>query len=192
MSLRIRGLHGQSIRLTADVMDVSALRDARSAGLGRWNRIDILVNCAGGNVAEAVVHNERTLFNLSHEAVERVVNLNLHGTLRPSQVFGEVMADQKRRSIINISSMSAQKPLTRVIGYSVAKAAVENLTRWLAVELAKKFGEGIRVNAIAPGFFLGDQNRALLINEDQSLTSRGQTSIDHNPIARFGQPDGLV
>jgi NAD(P)-dependent dehydrogenase (short-subunit alcohol dehydrogenase family) len=191
-STAIREFQGQSICLTADVLDVSALQAARSAVLERWNRIDILVNCAGGNVAEAIVHNERALFSLSQQAMERVVNLNLHGTLRPSQVFGEVMADQKSGSIINISSMSAQKPLTRVIGYSVAKAAVENLTRWLAVELAKKFGEGIRVNAIAPGFFLGDQNRALLINEDQSLTNRGQTIIDHTPMARFGQPDDLV
>jgi NAD(P)-dependent dehydrogenase (short-subunit alcohol dehydrogenase family) len=149
----IREFHGQSICLTADVLDVSALQAARSAVLGRCDRIDILVNCAGGNVAEAIVHNERTFFNLSQEAAERVVNPNLHGTLRPSQIFGEVMANQKSGSIINISSMRAQKPLTRVIGYSVAKAAVENLTRWLAVELAKKFGEGIRVNAIAPGLF---------------------------------------
>src|ERR1700751_1091463 len=124
--------------------------------------------------------------------MEQVVNLNLNGTLRPAQIFGEVMAEQKSGSIINISSMSAQKPLTRVIGYSAAKAAVANLTRWLAVELAKKFGEGLRVNAIAPGFFLGEQNRALLINKDQSLTSRGQTIIDHTPMGRFGQPDDLV
>jgi NAD(P)-dependent dehydrogenase (short-subunit alcohol dehydrogenase family) len=102
------------------------------------------------------------------------------------------MADQKSGSIVNISSMSAQKPLTRVIGYSAAKAAVENLTRWLAVELAKKFGEGLRVNAIAPGFFLGEQNRTLLVNPDQSLTPRGQTIIDHTPMGRFGQPDDLV
>jgi NAD(P)-dependent dehydrogenase (short-subunit alcohol dehydrogenase family) len=160
--------------------------------LERWNRIDILVNCAGGNVADAIVNNERTFFNLSQEAMEQVVDLNLNGTVRPSQVFGEVMADQKSGSIINISSMSAQKLLTRVIGYSVAKAAVENLTRWLAVELAKKFGEGLRVNAIAPGFFLGDQNRALLINKDKSLTNRGQTIIDHTPMSRFGLPDDLV
>jgi len=143
-------------------------------------------------VAEAIVNNERTFFNLSQEAMEQVVDLNLNGTVRPSQVFGEAMADQKSGSIINISSMSAQKPLTRVIGYSVAKAAVENLTRWLAVELAKKFGEGLRVNAIAPGFFLGDQNRALLINKDQSLTNRGQTITDHTPMSRFGLPDDLV
>lgn len=191
-SSAIREFQGQSLCLTADVLDVSALQAVRRAILERWNRIDILVNCAGGNVAEAIVNNERTFFDLSQEAMERVVNLNLNGTLRPSQVFGEVMADQKSGSIINISSMSAQKPLTRVVGYSVAKAAVENLTRWLAVELAKKFGEGVRVNAIAPGFFLGEQNRALLINQDQSLTSRGQAIIDHTPMSRFGQPDDLV
>src|ERR1700758_5594827 len=172
----IREFHGQSLCLTADVLDIATLRAAKRAVLERWKRIDILVNCAGGNVADAIVNNERTFFNLSQEAMEQVVDLNLNGTVRPSQVFGEAMAVRKSGSIINISSMSAQKPLTRVIGYSVAKAAVENLTRWLAVELAKKFGEGLRVNAIAPGSFLGDQNRALLINKDQSLTSRGQTS----------------
>jgi len=188
----IREFDGQSLCLTADILDVAALQAAKRAVLERWNRIDILVNCAGGNVADAIVNNERTFFTLSQEAMEQVVNLNLNGTLRPSQVFGEVMADQKSGSIVNISSMSAQKPLTRVIGYSVAKAAVENLTRWLAVELAKKFGEGIRVNAIAPGFFLGEQNRALLINQDRSLTHRGQTIIDHTPMGRFGHPDDLV
>src|SRR6201984_2314129 len=188
----IREFHGQSPCLTADILDVAALQAAKRAVLERWNRIDILVNCAGGNVADAIVNDERTFFSLSQEAMEQVVNLNLNGPLRPSQVFGEVMADQKSGSIVNISSMSAQKPLTRVIGYSVAKAAVENLTRWLAVELAKKFGEGIRVNAIAPGFFLGEQNRALLINQDRSLTSRGQNIIDHTPMGRFGQPDDLV
>jgi NAD(P)-dependent dehydrogenase (short-subunit alcohol dehydrogenase family) len=191
-SAAITEFQGQSLCLTADVLDVAALQAAKQAILERWNRIDILVNCAGGNVAGAIVNNERSFFNLSQEAMEQVVDLNLNGTVRPSQVFGEVMADQKNGSIINISSMSAQKPLTRVIGYSVAKAAVENLTRWLAVELAKKFGEGVRVNAIAPGFFLGDQNRVLLVNEDQSLTNRGQTIIDHTPMGRFGQPDDLV
>jgi NAD(P)-dependent dehydrogenase (short-subunit alcohol dehydrogenase family) len=191
-SAAIREYDGQSLCLTADVLDVAALQASKRAILESWNRIDILVNCAGGNVADAIVNNERTFFTLGQEAMEQVVNLNLNGTLRPSQVFGEVMADQKSGSIINISSMSAQKPLTRVIGYSAAKAAVENLTRWLAVELATKFGEGLRVNAIAPGFFLGDQNRALLINKDQSLTSRGQTIIDHTPMGRFGQPDDLI
>jgi NAD(P)-dependent dehydrogenase (short-subunit alcohol dehydrogenase family) len=191
-SAAIREFDGQSLCLTADVLDVAALQGAKRTILERWNRIDILVNCAGGNFAGAIVNNEHTFFTLSQEAMEQVVNLNLNGTLRPSQVFGEVMAEQKSGSIINISSMSAQKPLTRVIGYSAAKAAVENLTRWLAVELAKKFGEGLRVNVIAPGFFLGDQNRALLVNKDQSLTSRGQTIIDHTPMGRFGQPDDLV
>jgi NAD(P)-dependent dehydrogenase (short-subunit alcohol dehydrogenase family) len=191
-SAAIREFRGEAFPLTADVLDVSTLETAKRNVLERWNRIDILVNCAGGNTPDAIVVNERTFFNLKPEAVERVVDLNLHGTIRPSQVFGEVMAKQRTGSIINVSSMSAQKPLTRVIGYSVAKAGVENLTRWLAVDLAKKFGEGVRVNAIAPGFFLGEQNRALLVNEDQSLTPRGQTIIDHTPMGRFGQPDDLV
>jgi NAD(P)-dependent dehydrogenase (short-subunit alcohol dehydrogenase family) len=191
-SAAIRKFRGEALALTADVLDVSTLEAAKRNVLEHWNRVDILINCAGGNTPDAIVVNERTFFNLKPEAVERIVDLNLHGTIRPSQVFGKVLAQQKTGSIINVSSMSAQKPLTRVIGYSVAKAAVENLTRWLAVDLAKKFGEGVRVNAIAPGFFLGEQNRALLVNEDQSLTPRGQTSIDHTPMGRFGQPDDLI
>jgi len=191
-STGIRKFGGEALSLTADVLDVFALEQAKRTILERWNRVDILINCAGGNQPDAIVVNERTFFNLKPEAVERVVDLNLHGTIRPSQVFGEVFGQQRTGSIINVSSMSAQKPLTRVIGYSVAKAAVENFTRWLAVDLATKFGEGIRVNAIAPGFFLGEQNRALLVNEDQSLTPRGQTIIDHTPMGRFGQPDDLV
>src|ERR1700751_4779332 len=121
----IREFHGQSLCLTADVLDVAALQAAKRAILERWNRIDILVNCAGGNVAGAIVNKEGTFFNLSQEAMEQVVNLNLNGTLRPSQVFGEAMADQKTGSIINISSMGPTKPLTRVIGYGVATAVVE-------------------------------------------------------------------
>jgi NAD(P)-dependent dehydrogenase (short-subunit alcohol dehydrogenase family) len=188
----IRKFKGESLPLTADVLDIASLEAAKLQLLECWNRLDVLVNCAGGNVPEAIVVNERTFFNLGSEAFERVVDLNLHGTVRPSQIFGEIMAKQKTGSIINISSMSAQKPLTRVIGYSVAKAAIDNLTRWLAVDLAKEYGEALRVNAIAPGFFLGEQNRALLVNEDQSLTARGQTIIDHTPMGRFGEPGDLV
>jgi NAD(P)-dependent dehydrogenase (short-subunit alcohol dehydrogenase family) len=188
----IREFDADSLPLIADVLDVSSLEAAKLRLLKHWDHLDVLVNCAGGNVSDAIVVNERTFFNLRSGPLEQVVDLNLHGTLRPTQVFGEIMARQRTGSIINISSMSAQKPLTRVVGYSMAKAAVENFTKWLAVDLAKKYGEGLRVNAIAPGFFLGQQNRTLLVNEDQSPTTRGQTIIDHTPMGRFGEPDDLV
>jgi NAD(P)-dependent dehydrogenase (short-subunit alcohol dehydrogenase family) len=188
----IRELGGNAEALVADVLDPASLRKARDTLEQTWGRVDVLLNCAGGNVPEATVLNERTFFDLGTEALRQVVDLNLYGTILPSQVFGELMAQQKRGSIINISSMTAQKPLTRVVGYSAAKAAVENLTRWLAVELAQKFGEGLRVNAIAPGFFLGEQNRRLLVNEDQSLTERGKRILEHTPMARFGEPEDLI
>jgi NAD(P)-dependent dehydrogenase (short-subunit alcohol dehydrogenase family) len=123
----------------------------------------------------------------------QVISLNLHGTLLPSQVFGKAMTRAERGGcIVNISSMAAQRALTRVVGYGLAKAAVENATRWLAVELGRSFGTRLRVNAIAPGFFVGDQNRALLFNEDGTLTERGQTIIDHTPAGRFGAPEELI
>jgi len=129
---------------------------------------------------------------MTEEAWHQVVELNLTGTLLPSQSSGQVMAEKKSGVIINISSMSAQKPLTRVLGYGVAKSAIDNYTKWLAVELAHKYGAGLRVNAIAPGFFLGDQNRALLVNPDKTLTPRGQLIVDHTPMKRFGEPDELI
>jgi NAD(P)-dependent dehydrogenase (short-subunit alcohol dehydrogenase family) len=120
------------------------------------------------------------------------VALNLQGTLLPSQVFGESMARAGRGCIVNVSSMAAARAMTRVVGYSVAKAGVENATRWLAAELARSFGAGMRVNAIAPGFFIGEQNRKLLLDEDGSLTARGRTIIDHTPAGRFGEPEDLI
>jgi NAD(P)-dependent dehydrogenase (short-subunit alcohol dehydrogenase family) len=134
----------------------------------------------------------QSFFDLSVEGMAPVVALNLEGTLLPSQVFGEAMARAGRGCIVNISSMAAQRAMTRVVGYGVAKAGVENATRWLAVELARTCGGRLRVNAIAPGFFVGEQNRALLTNEDGSLTARGQLVIDHTPAGRFGEPEELV
>ena len=141
---------------------------------------------------DATVFGDLTFFNVPRAALEGVVGLNFTGTVLPIQTFGEPMAEQGSGSIINISSMAAQKVLTRVIGYSAAKAAVDNLTRWLAGDLAQKHGPGLRVNAIAPGFFIGDQNRALLLNEDASPTARGQQIIDHTPMGRFGEPEELI
>ncbi len=188
----IEALGGTALALPADVLDRKQLEGAREAVLEKWGRLDILVNAAGGNMPSATLPPGQSFFSLPVEGMEPVIALNLNGTLLPIQVFGEAMAQAKRGVIINISSMAAQRALTRVVGYGVAKAAVDNATRWLAVELARSFGGGIRVNAIAPGFFIGEQNRSLLLNEDGTLTARGQTIIDHTPAGRFGEPDELL
>ncbi len=183
---------GEAMPLPADVLNRGQLEAAREAVLAHWGRLDILVNCAGGNMPGATLAPGSSFFDLPVEGMEPVIALNLQGTLLPSQIFGAAMAQAGRGCIVNISSMAAQRALTRVVGYGVAKAAVDNATRWLAVELARSCGAGLRVNAIAPGFFIGDQNRALLLNEDGSLTARGQTIIDHTPAGRFGEPAELV
>ena len=173
--------------LVADVLDEEQLRSARAAVLERWERIDILVNAAGGNMPQAT----GSFFELSADALDDVVRLNLDGTLRPVRVFGEAMLAEPfpegGRSIINFSSMAARRALTRVVGYGVAKAGVENLTRWLAVELGRASGGRLRVNAVAPGFFLGAQNRSLLLEADGRPTSRGQAVLAHTPAGRFGE-----
>ena len=187
---------GEALALLADVLKKEQLEVARDAVLERWGRVDVLVNAAGGNVPAATVGEDATFFGLPEEPLRAVFDLNLLGTVLPCQVFGEAMtgdqSSEAEGSIVNVSSMAAQKPLTRVVGYSAAKAAVENLTRWLAVELARKYGQGLRVNAIAPGFFLGEQNRALLVHEDGRLTDRGQAIVEHTPARRFGEPEELV
>lgn len=183
---------GRAFALPADVLDRNALLAARDAALARGGSIDILVNAAGGNVPAATVYGDVNFFDLSREAFDEVVGLNLTGTLLPTQVFGQTMAAQRQGAVINISSMAAQQPLTRVMGYAAAKAAVDNFTRWLSVEFARAYAPGLRVNAIAPGFFIGEQNRALLLNADGSLTARGQQIVDHTPMGRFGEPDELV
>lgn len=188
----IAALGGKASGLTADVLDPDQLAAARDAITARHGHVDILVNAAGGNVAGATLPPGESIFNLPFEAFRQVVDLNLLGTVLPMQVFGRVMADGQRGSIVNISSMTAARALTRVVGYSAAKGAVENVTRWFAMELARSYGEGMRVNAIAPGFFIGEQNRALLLNDDGSLTERGRIIIEHTPAGRFGTPDEVV
>lgn len=189
---------GRALALPADVLDKEQLEGARRTMLEDWGRIDILVNAAGGNVPEATLSEGTSVFDLPQEAIRRVFDLNFLGTLLPSQVFGTAMVERKdgdkdgRGCIVNISSMAASRPLTNVVGYSAAKAAVENLTRWLAIELTRKYGAALRVNAIAPGFFIGEQNRALLLDEDGDLTERGRTIINHTPAGRFGEPEELV
>lgn len=185
---------GEALALPADVLDRDQLEGARDALLGRWGRVDILVNAAGGNVPEATVGDNVRVFDLPQQALRNIMDLNFLGTLLPCQVFGAAMVEgsgEPTGCIVNISSMAASRPLTNVVGYSAAKAAVENFTRWLAVELAHRYGPGLRVNAIAPGFFLGEQNKAMLVNQDGSPTERGRAIIGHTPAGRFGEPDEL-
>jgi NAD(P)-dependent dehydrogenase (short-subunit alcohol dehydrogenase family) len=182
---------GQAMGISADVLNTEQLIAAKQTILQEYGRIDILVNGAGGNLPGAVVMPDKTIFDLNIDDFRSVVDLNLTGSLLPTQIFGEALVATKQGVIINISSMTAIRPLTRVLGYGAAKAAISNFTQWLAVEMSKKYGEGIRVNAIAPGFFLTEQNRNLLTNSDGSLTERGQLIIRGTPFGRFGQPDEL-
>jgi NAD(P)-dependent dehydrogenase (short-subunit alcohol dehydrogenase family) len=186
---------GEALALPADVLERDQLEEARDTLLQTWGGVDILVNAAGGNVPEATLSDDVGVFDLPEKALRKVMDLNFLGTLLPCQVFGSAMVDgrdEPEGCIVNVSSMAASRPLTNVVGYSAAKAAVDDFTRWLAVELSRSYGPGIRVNAIAPGFFIGEQNRALLLNDDGSLTQRGRTIIEHTPAKRFGEPDELV
>ena len=188
----IRENNGKALALYADVLNTDDLKNAKRRVLEEWGQIDILINAAGGNISGAVINPEDSFLDLDNDALEQVMDLNFMGTYKPSKVFGQPMIDRGQGTIINISSMAAQKVLTRVMGYSASKAAIDNFTKSLAVELAHKHGEGLRVNAIAPGFFIGEQNRDLLLNDDDSLTDRGQTIIDHTPMGRFGNPEDLI
>ncbi|MGC1243632.1 MAG: SDR family oxidoreductase [Chryseosolibacter sp.] len=176
----------------ADVLDAEQLSAAKEKILKEHKTIDILINAAGGNMPGAVIMPEQNFFDLKIDEFQKVVDLNLLGTVLPTKIFCDVMARQRKGVVINIASMSSFRPITRVVGYSAAKAAIDNFTGWLAIEMAKKFGEGIRVNAIAPGFFITEQNRRLLTNEDGSYTARGQAAINSTPFARFGVPEELI
>ena len=191
---------GEAVGLIADVCDRDSLLEARSAVDDRWGRIDILVNAAGGNIPKATSGESASLWDVSDAAWREVVDLNLHGTVLPIVVFAERMAEplagsvgaSPTGSIVNVSSMAAGPVLTRVGGYGAAKAGVENLTRWFAVELARRHGPGIRVNAIAPGFLITEQNRSLLVGTDGAATERGRDIIRHTPADRFGTPRDLL
>lgn len=189
---KITDFGGSAMLLLADVLEQDQLTEARKKVLDKWDTIDILVNAAGGNMSKATVNPDQSIFDLSEKAVEKVVDVNFLGSFYTTQVFAKPMVEQKKGSIVNISSMAAERPMTRVMGYAASKAAIDNYTKWLATEFALKYGEGIRVNAIAPGFFIGEQNRDLLLNKDESLTQRGQTIIDHTPMKRFGNPEDLA
>ena len=170
-----------------EITDRSSLESVRDELLASHGRIDGLVNGAGGNLPGATVGPGASVFDLDLDDYDAVIDLNLKGTLLPSLVFGAAMAARGAGSIVNFSSATSAQALTRVLGYSNAKAAVDNLTRWLATDLARKHGDGIRVNAVCPGFFIGKQNRALLLNEDGSLTERGSQIIAKTPMGRFGE-----
>ncbi len=192
VSAAIQAAGGTAMPAAADVLDEVQLRAARDAILQQWGSIDILINAAGGNSPDATVAPNGSFFNMKLDAINKMLNLNLLGTILPSQIIGEVMAKAGSGSILNISSMAAQRPLTRVVGYAAAKAAIDNFTRWLAIEMCNKYGPGVRVNALAPGFFIGEQNRSFLLNPDNSLTPRGETIVAHTPMKRFGEPEELI
>lgn len=183
---------GQYLVIQADVLERDLLEAAVEKIVGEYGRIDILINAAGGNHPEATTTTDHKFFDLPLEALSFVFDLNLLGTILPSQVVGKVMAAQGEGVILNFSSMTAFTPLTRVVGYAAAKAGINNFTQWLAVHMAQEYSPHIRVNALAPGFFIGNQNRALLLNEDGSLTARGQQIIDHTPLGRFGESEELI
>jgi NAD(P)-dependent dehydrogenase (short-subunit alcohol dehydrogenase family) len=186
------GLGKDAIGLACDVLDKQNLQAAAQQVLDTFGRVDILVNGAGGNQPAATTGPAQSFFDLPQEALERVFDLNLLGTLLPCQVFGKIMADQKSGVIVNVSSMNALRPLTRIPAYSAAKAAVSNFTQWLAVHMAQEYSPRIRVNAIAPGFMLTEQNRYLLTDPASGeMSGRGQAVIAHTPMRRFGTPDDL-
>ncbi len=182
---------GEALGIGANVCSEEQMRSAGEEIVSRFGRIDVLINAAGGNRQGATVNARESVLDLSVQAFDDVVSLNLRGTVLPTLVFAEHMVAGAGGSVINISSVTAGRAVTRVAGYSAAKAAVENFTRWMAVELASRHGEKIRVNAIAPGFFVSDQNRSLLLKHDGSLTERGSAIIAHTPLGRFGRPEEL-
>lgn len=187
----IKAKDGEAMFLTTDVMDRSKLEQNLADILKAYGRVDTLLNAAGGNMPGATIGPDGTFFDLKIEEFQRVLELNLTGTVLPTQVFLKPMVEQKKGVIVNFSSMAAFRPMTRVAGYAAAKAGISNYTAFMATEVAKKFGEGIRVNAIAPGFFLTEQNRTLLTNPDGSWTQRGQDVIRQTPFGRMGRPEEL-
>lgn len=184
---------GEAIALIADVTNESDLIKARDLVLSKYGKIDGLVNGAGGNIAAAVVQPDQDIFQLNMEAFQQVMNLNLFGTILPTQVFGGVMKENPEGgSIVNISSVSTEQAMTKVLGYSIAKSAIDSYTKNFAVELANRYGDKIRMNSISPGVFLTEQNRTLLTNSDGSLTARGNSIIQNVPFSRFGKPEELI
>jgi len=188
---QLRQKNKEAVFIKADVLNRDDLRNARESILKKFNHIDGLVNAAGGVVPESVIMPGEEIFDINIDGMKKAFDLNLFGTMLPVTVFGKALQESGNASIVNISSMTAQTTLTRVLGYSMAKAAIDNYTRWMSVETANRFGDIIRVNAIAPGFFITHQNRRLLTNEDGSYTERGENVIRNTPFKRFGKPEEL-
>jgi len=189
----VRAAGGEAIAVVVDVLDRASVEAAARQVVDAFSRVDILINGAGGNKKQATTSAELPFFDLPSDAIRWVFDLNFLGTLLPCQVFGKLMAEQGEGCILNVSSMNAFRPLTRIPAYSAAKAAVSNFTQWLAVHMAQEYSPRIRVNAIAPGFFLTEQNRFLLTDEATGeLTPRGRTIIEHTPMGRFGEPEDLI
>ena len=183
---------GNAIFIAADVLDETQLKNAREKIIATYGRIDGLVNAAGGNIPAGVLPPERDVFDLNIEGVKSAMDLNLWGTIIPVQIFGPEIAKSGNGSIVNISSVSTQQAVTRVLGYSMGKTAVDCYTKWFALEMANRYGDTIRMNSIMPGFFLTEQNRALLTVPDGTLTERGNAIIRQTPFKRFGNPDELT
>ena len=183
---------GECLFLETDVLNREALEQNREEIVRKYGAIDVLINAAGGNMAGATIAPDKTIFDLEIDAFKKVVDLNLFGTVLPTLVFTKPMTEKGAGNIINFASEAAIRPMTRVAGYAAAKAAVVNFTKYMAGELAIKFGSGFRVNALVPGFFITEQNRALLTNPDGSYTSRGETVLAHTPFKRFGEPEDLL
>jgi NAD(P)-dependent dehydrogenase (short-subunit alcohol dehydrogenase family) len=183
---------GKALALIADTLDKDQLIAAKGQVLKAFGRIDGLVNGAGGNMPEGVLQPEDDIFKMNLDGMKKVMELNLWGTILPTQVFGEEIAKTGRGSIVNISSMNSKRAVTKVIGYNMGKAAMDCYNQWFAIELANRYGDKIRMNAIAPGFFLTEQNKNLLTKPEGGYTPRGESVIRNTPFKRFGHPDELI
>jgi len=188
----IKANGGEAIAILGDVLDEARMTAAKEEILQTWGTIDGLVNAAGGNLPGAVIQPEQNLFDINLADTRQALDLNLFGTVIPTTVFGRVMADKGKGVIVNISSLSAKQALTRVLGYTLAKTAIEGYTKWMASELGLRYNGRIRMNAIAPGVFITEQNTSLLLNPDGSYTNRAQKFINNTPYARFGNPEELT
>jgi NAD(P)-dependent dehydrogenase (short-subunit alcohol dehydrogenase family) len=189
----IKAEGGEAIAVAVDVLNKASIERARDVVLENFGTVDILINGAGGNKPEATASDTMSFFDIPADAIQWVFNLNIIGTILPTQVFGKVMVEKDKGVIINISSMAAFKPLTRTVAYSAAKAAVSNFTQWMAVHFSQNYSPNIRVNALAPGFFLTNQNYYLLVDKETGeATQRGRQIIDHTPMGRYGVPADLI
>lgn len=182
---------GEAIAVITDVLNEESLIAARTQILNAWGTIDGLVNAAGGNIPGATITPDQNIFDINIADTQKAVELNLFGTVLPTHVFGRVIAEKGKGSIVNISSLAAQRPFTRVLGYTMGKTAIDGYTKWMAIELAQRYGDRVRVNALAPGVFLTEQNRSLLTNKDGSYTDRAQRIVNQTPFSRLGNPEEL-